>query len=105
MPWRLIAVILVFAVLLTFITFNLENKCDINFGFTQIEEVPIFMTIFLSFVLGLFCTFPLLLRSMKSNKEKPNIDKPPKEKQPLIIESKYFKKKEKNPDSGPYEKI
>ena len=105
MPWRLIVVIVVFVLLLVFVTFNLENKCDINFGFAVIEEVPIFMTIFLSFILGLFCTFPLLLRSMRGNKEKPGIDSPPKEKTPLIIESKYFKKKDKNPDSGPYEKI
>ena len=105
MPWRLILVFIIFAVFLVFITFNLDNRCNINFGFKEFEDVPVFMTIFISFVLGLLCTFPLLIRSMKKNKEISGIGKPVKEKQPLIINSKYFKKNKDNPDSGPYEKI
>jgi hypothetical protein len=48
----------------------------------------------------LFCAFPLLLSIKKPKKEKPV-----KESKPLEIKSKYFKRNEKNPDSGPYEKI
>ncbi|MCL2176253.1 MAG: hypothetical protein FWB73_09445 [Treponema sp.] len=79
MPWRLIVFILIFAVFMVFIAFNLENKCDINFGFTKIEQVPVFITIFTSFILGVFCALPLILHIKKKQK-----DKPPKEKKPKI---------------------
>jgi len=69
MPWRLITVIVVFAVFLAFITFNLENRSDINFGFTKITGVPVFLTIFISFALGLFCTMPFVVRALKKRKE------------------------------------
>jgi uncharacterized integral membrane protein len=103
MPWRLILFVIIFAVLLVFISFNLDDssRCDINFGFgAVIRNVPVFLTIFTSFILGLFCAFPLLLRSKKPKKEKPV-----NESKPLEIKSKYFKRNEKNSDSGAYEKI
>jgi DMSO/TMAO reductase YedYZ heme-binding membrane subunit len=59
MPWRLILWIIIFAVILTFISFNLENKCDISFGITVFEKVPVFLTIFASFFLGLLFALPL----------------------------------------------
>ena len=65
MPWRLIIFIAIFAVFLAFITFNLENRCDISFGFTEITEVPVFVTIFASFTLGLICALPLVLHIKK----------------------------------------
>jgi uncharacterized integral membrane protein len=72
MPWRLIVVIVIFAVFLAFITFNLENKCDINFWFKHgIEDVPVFITIFASFVLGLFCALSIILFYRKKHNEKP----------------------------------
>ena len=61
MPWRLIIFIVIFAIFVTFITFNLENKCDVSFGFAKIEAVPVFLTVFTSFALGLLCAVPLVL--------------------------------------------
>ena len=69
MPWRLIIFIVICAVFVAFITFNLENKCDISFGFAQIREVPVFVTIFASFVFGLFCALPLSLHIKKRKRE------------------------------------
>ena len=60
MPWRLIIFIAVLAIFLAFITFNLDNRCDISFGFGTIPEVPVFITIFASFVLGLLCALPIV---------------------------------------------
>jgi uncharacterized integral membrane protein len=61
MPWRLIGFVLLFGILLVFIGLNLENRCDISFGFTTIEAVPIYLTVFSAFVLGLLCTIPLMV--------------------------------------------
>lgn len=71
MPWRLIAVLVIFAVFLAFITFNLDNRCNISFGLVKFEDVPVFLTVFISFVFGIFCTLPFLLRALKAHKEKP----------------------------------
>ena len=70
MPWRLIIFIAIFAVFLVFISFNLENRCDISFGFAKLSEVPVFITIFTSFVLGIFCSLPLIMHIKKRRAEK-----------------------------------
>jgi uncharacterized integral membrane protein len=61
MPWRLIVFILIFIVLLAFITLNLENKCDISFGFAKIAQAPVFLTVFMSFILGFLSTLPFII--------------------------------------------
>ena len=71
MPWRLIIFIVIFAVFLVFITFNLDNRCDINFGFTSAAGIPVFLTIFGSFSFGVLCTLPMVFYSKRKHKEKP----------------------------------
>jgi len=68
MPWRLILSIVIFAIFLTFITFNLDNRCDVNLGFAKFSNVPVFITIFSSFVLGLLCGLPIVYRLKNSHK-------------------------------------
>jgi len=77
MPWRLIIFIVIFAIFLVFISLNLEleNRCDINFGFAKLENVPVFVTIFVSFVLGLLSSIPLILHLRKKYKESPKKEK------------------------------
>jgi len=78
MPWRLIILIVIFGVFLAFITFNLENQCDISFGFAKIPDVPVFVTIFASFAMGLICALPLVLHIKKRRLEKPDKNIKPK---------------------------
>jgi cbb3-type cytochrome oxidase subunit 3 len=68
MPWRLIGFILLFGIFIAFIGFNLENNCNVSFGFMSLEGVPVYLTAFSSFVLGMFCALPFLfaLRSRKN---------------------------------------
>jgi uncharacterized integral membrane protein len=74
MPKQLIVFIVIFAVVLLFVGFNLTNKCDISFGFVKIKDAPVFLTVFASFFLGMLCALPFILgaRSRKSNTKKPN---------------------------------
>ncbi|GHV75661.1 hypothetical protein AGMMS49942_04820 [Spirochaetia bacterium] len=58
MPWRLIGLALVLVVFLAFTGFNLGNRCDISFVFWTVKDVPVFLPIFASFVLGLLCAIP-----------------------------------------------
>jgi uncharacterized integral membrane protein len=61
MPWRFIGFVVLCTVFLGFIGLNLENKCDISFGFTKLSEVPVFFTAFASFVLGLLASIPIAI--------------------------------------------
>ena len=70
MPWRLIIMIIVVAVFLVFITFNLDNRCEINFFGAKIPEVPVFITIFISFVIGLLSSIPLVLLILRKYRKK-----------------------------------
>jgi uncharacterized integral membrane protein len=93
MPWRLILFIVIFAIFLGFVTFNLENKSDIYFWFnkTGFHDVPVFMTIFSSFVIGLLCALPVVMFIRKKQKEPYEKDNPFKLKQ---TEEKEQDKKE-----------
>jgi Flp pilus assembly protein protease CpaA len=63
MPWKLIQFIILFAVFLFFIGFNLENKCDIKFGTEKmvLKDVPVYFTVFCSFIIGMLCALPFVL--------------------------------------------
>ena len=79
MPWRLIALIIILAVFLAFITFNMENRCDISFGIKVYKDIPVFLTIFTSFILGMLCALPIKLRSGKKRDETTKDKKPAKD--------------------------
>ena len=78
MPWRLILFIAIFGIFLAFIMFNMENRCDINFGFIEIEDIPVFVTIFASFAMGLVCALPLVMHLKKPRKDNPVKENKPK---------------------------
>ncbi|MDR2552977.1 MAG: hypothetical protein LBD31_07430 [Treponema sp.] len=61
MFWRLIGLILILGILLSFIAFNLNNTCDISFGFARFSGVPVYFTVFASFILGMFCSLPFII--------------------------------------------
>jgi hypothetical protein len=75
---RLIGFILVFVVFLTFIVLNLDNRCDISFGFKTISQLPVFITAFSSFVLGMLVAVPFAMTLGKKKQAGP--PKPPKAK-------------------------
>ena len=60
---KIVVLIIVMAVFLVFIGFNLNNRCDISFGFIVLESVPVFLTAFASFGIGLICAIPFAIRS------------------------------------------
>ena len=60
-------VLLVFTVF--FVGFNLDNRCDVNLLFYTFKNLPVFYTILISFVLGVFVTIPAFLLSLKNDKK------------------------------------
>ena len=70
MPKRLVQIIIIFAVFLLFIIFNLEKKCDISFGLAVIHDVPVYLTVFCSIVFGMIGTIPFILSYQARKKQK-----------------------------------
>ena len=72
MPWKLIGFVVIFAIFVAFITFNLGNTCNINYGpfeFTKLNDVPVFLTIFISFFAGMFASIPFIISAGKKRKQ------------------------------------
>ena len=80
MPWRLIQLIIICALLLFFVAFNLGNKCDINFWFNSVslKDVPVFFTAFAAFVFGMLCTLPYIIILRIKNKKNDALQNPGK---------------------------
>jgi len=89
--------ILIFALILFFIGFNLgdEFKCNINFGFTRLDNIPVFFPIFVSFVFGLLFSLPLVIKNKAGKKS----DETAKEKKP---DKKQAKNDLSGSDDSPY---
>lgn len=73
---RLIAFILVFVLFLAFIVLNLGNTSDVSLGFRTFKEIPVFLTAFLSFVLGLFFSLPFFLGRKRKKPSKDQLQDP-----------------------------
>ncbi|GHU12943.1 hypothetical protein FACS1894161_2220 [Spirochaetia bacterium] len=61
MMGRLIGFIIILAVILAFIGFNLDNRCDISLVFRTIPQVPVCLTALISFILGMLASVPFLI--------------------------------------------
>jgi len=95
--WRLIAFIVIFAIFLAFIVFNLENKCDVSVGLKTFEGIPVFLTAFSSFVLGMVFAVPFVLSWGKRRKK--NQESAPPEDQMPKPKKRFGRKKEETPSN------
>ncbi|MDR2515986.1 MAG: hypothetical protein LBC88_01240 [Spirochaetaceae bacterium] len=84
MPWRLLGFIFFFGIVLVFSVFNRHNGCDISFGFVTLRNVPVYLTVFASFLFGLVCSLPYAvsayLRARRGKKASSGGKNPPPEK-------------------------
>jgi len=100
---RLIVFIIVFAIFLAFITLNLENKCNIGFGFHTFENVPVFLTVFISFITGFLFALPLIFWKGKNKLNDTEKSKTPvikEESPPSFKGGKFFTKRNTTKDSS-----
>lgn len=83
MPWKLILFLIVVALVVVFAGFNIDNTAEISFGFHTLTGIPIFVSLFAAFFLGVIVTLPVAFRH-RSRKAK----KAPKQKQDESIPEK-----------------
>lgn len=67
---KLIISIFCVVILAFFAGFNLENKCDVNVLFHTFSQVPVFLTIIISFVAGVIVTLPFAFINKAARKGK-----------------------------------
>ena len=91
MRWRLIQFIVLFMFFLVFTMLNLneENRCVVNFGFTSTGNIPVFVPIFFSFIIGMLCMFPFVFI------------KPQKKENTTPRKGFFAKKQKKEPEAQP----
>ena len=61
MPFKLIGTLILLVLVTIFAGFNIDNKCDINLIFKGFKDVPIFFSLMVSFVAGVFVTLPFTI--------------------------------------------
>lgn len=69
MPFRLIGTIILLLIVTIFAGANLDNRCDINFLFTKVQQVPVFLTAIISFLIGAIIMIPFTFKR-KCTKDK-----------------------------------
>ena len=68
MPIKLIGTIILLILVTIFAGVNLDNKCDITFVFYTFKDIPVFMTVIISFAIGAILMLPFTLgRKKKKN--------------------------------------
>ena len=60
MPWKTVFFLAILAFVVFFAGFNISNVSDISFGFVKIEGVPIFISLFVAFLIGALVMLPLI---------------------------------------------
>ncbi len=70
MPWKLILFLLCLVITVFFIGFNLDNSCNINLGFRTYENVPVFLTVLISFIAGAMLSFVFMVGVKLSSTDK-----------------------------------
>lgn len=70
MPFRLIGTIILLLIVTVFAGANLDNRCDINFIFTKVTQVPVFLTAIVSFLIGAAIMIPFTFKKNVSKNRK-----------------------------------
>jgi len=65
MPIKLIGTIILLILVTIFAGVNLDNKCDITFVFYTFKNIPVFMTVIISFAIGAILMLPFTLGRRK----------------------------------------
>jgi uncharacterized integral membrane protein len=79
MPWRLLIALVILVLVALFATFNLI-RVDVSVGFYVFKEIPLFLALMFSFILGAVVMLPFAVRGMRRGKKADKVKKVSKEK-------------------------
>lgn len=61
MPWRLIKLVVILLFAIVFAAFNIDNRCGVSLVFVNFQNVPVFVTMFVSFCIGIIFVLPFTI--------------------------------------------
>lgn len=76
MPVKLIGIIVLLILVTIFAGINLDNKCDISFVFHTFKDIPVFMTVIISFAIGAVLMIPFTFNRKTKNPSKDSAKTP-----------------------------
>lgn len=76
MPWKLISFLSGLILVTVFIGFNLDNRCDISLIFYTFRDVPIAVSLLLSYTIGALTLIPYFVVAGKKQREKERLSPP-----------------------------
>ncbi len=99
-PWKMIFFLIILAFVVFFAGFNITNVSDISFGFYTIKDVPIFISLFIAFIIGALIMIPFIAKSSNAKKRQIKEASPPENLEeipdvPVLDESESPRHKEK----------
>lgn len=80
MPWRLVLFLFFLAIFVLFAGFNIGNDSDISFVFYTVHKVPIFVSLFVAFLLGALIVLPFSIGRSKRARSKKERSEPKNKK-------------------------
>ena len=87
---RLLGFIVIFVVFTSFIVLNLQHRSDLSLGFITFNDVPVFLSVLCSFMLGILVAIPLAFslswKRRAANKISKKPEKPPQVEKVTQIE-------------------
>lgn len=69
MPWRLILFAVFIVLLVVFVGVNLENACTVSLIFVTYPDVPVYISILISFALGMIIMIPFTFGKKSSHQD------------------------------------
>lgn len=104
--WKLIIFLIILGFVVFFAGFNITNVSDISFGFYEFKDIPIFISLFVAFLLGALIVLPFTLFRGKRKQKKTDSKKEDRkgktpeqvafEQEPSATETEVNEKKKKD---------
>lgn len=69
MPVKLILFLIIIVIVTIFAGFNISNVCNVSLIFYEFQNVPVFVTVLFSFVIGILVMLPFTFRKKQNNQE------------------------------------
>ena len=71
MPIKLILFLIIIVVVTVFAGFNISNVCNVSLVFYEFQNVPVFVTVLFSFVIGILVMLPFAFRKKQPKQNTP----------------------------------
>lgn len=82
-PWKLLLFIVIVALCIVFVGFNIDYRMTLSFGFAKMENVPTIIVLAIVFMFGMLFSFIIIfVNTIKTSKKQLQKEKPVSHEEP-----------------------